>query len=333
MSERGRAQPASGGVSKRDEAKAISAVTLTAAERNGELILELGPLNLASHATTGSGGHDHGTAAYEPPAVAIQVPVSGWMHGYSVEIVDGQGTPAPRKLIHHVNVIAVEKRELFSPIMLRIAAVGTETGPVPLPRIIGYEFKKGDSLVVRAMLHNDGAEAFSGLRIRVRFPFTKKTSLLGALSISPFYIDVTPQAGPHAYDLPAGRSEKFWEGRPAVAGRILGLSGHLHKYGVLMRLEDRTENRVVWEARPDTNSAGEVQPLPIKRFVKTFGVGINPKHTYRLSVVYDNPTGATIPDGGMGALGGVFLPEREVKWPTIDPKDPDYRRDLLAVWR
>ena len=35
------------------------------------------------------------------------------------------GKPLPHALIHHVNLIAPEKRELFSPIMLRIGAQGS----------------------------------------------------------------------------------------------------------------------------------------------------------------------------------------------------------------
>ena len=42
-------------------------------------------------------------------------------------------------------------------------------------------------------------------------------------------------------------------------------------------------------------------------------------------VVYHNPTGRTIPAGGMGELAGVVLPEGP--WPEPDPTEPRYRSD------
>jgi hypothetical protein len=53
--------------------------------------------------------------------------------------------------------------------------------------------------------------------------------------VMPVYLDVVPHGGFHSYDLPPGRSERSWEGRPAVGGRILALGGHLHRYGVSLR--------------------------------------------------------------------------------------------------
>jgi hypothetical protein len=141
-------------------------------------------------------------------------------------------------------------------------------------------------------------------------------------------MDVMPPAGSHSFDLPAGHSERYWEGSPAIAGRILGISGHLHRYGVALRLEDRTSGKVIWEGKPGVDSAGDVVAMPIKRFVASFGVGVSPSHVYRLTAIYENPTGAAIIDGGMGALGGVFLPGSK-RWPAVDTTDPEYVLD----WR
>jgi hypothetical protein len=45
-------------------------------------------------------------------------------------------------------------------------------------------------------------------------------------------------------------------------------------------------------------------------------------------VVYDNSTGHTIPNGGMGVIGGLFLPDRKAKWPATDTSDSLYQKDL-----
>ena len=184
------------------------------------------------------------------------------------------------------------------------------------------------------MLHNPTEKRYEGVRIIVRFPLTKQNSTIGSFRIQPFYLDVTPPAGAHDFDLPTGRFEQYWEGKPAVNVRIVGFTGHVHKHATALRFEDRTAQKIIWEVKPDTNAAGETKAIPIKRFLfPTFGRGIDRDHVYRLTVVYDNPTGALIKDGGMGALGGVVMVGRNTPWPLVDPTHPEYKRDMLALWR
>jgi hypothetical protein len=293
--------------------------------RRPELILELGPFDLPARAS-----HD---ATRQPPPSAVELQLAGWIQGYVVEIVDAKGSRLPQQLLHHVNVITPGRRELFSPIMQRVAAAGAETAPVRLPRLVGYPVREGDVLIVTAMLHNPTGTAYTGARLRVRFLFTRASSVIPRVAIQPFYLDVMPPAGAHSFDLPPGRSERSWEGRPAVAGRILGVSGHLHRYGVALRFEDVTAGRVIWEAKPTTNARGDVVGMPSKWFLATLGVPVRPNHLYRLTAVYDNPTGRTIVAGGMGALGGIVLPSRRAPWPSPNRTDPEYKRDVRVTWR
>ncbi|HEX6940831.1 MAG TPA: hypothetical protein VF158_15550 [Longimicrobiales bacterium] len=285
-----------------------------------ELVLELGPLELSANAT-----HQD---VRQPPAQTATIPVDGWIHGFRVEIIDGEGNPVPQEVLHHVNVISPDQRELFSQIMLRIAAAGQETAPARLPRLIGYRVREGQRVLVTAMFHNPTPRAYHGAVLRVHLPYTPGSAWLRPISGFPFYLDVMPPASVHAYDLPPGRSSKSWEGSPAVPGRILGVGGHLHKYGVALRLEDVTAGEVLWEARPVLDEDGDVIGMPVARFFRTLGIPIRPDHVYRLTAIYDNPTGDTIPDGAMGALGGVFLPARGASWPAADPDHPEYRLDV-----
>ena len=315
--------------------------TLSMRQVGKEVVLELGPIDLpamGAHAAHGAKGvkgvkgvKGAATAMPEPPPLWVTIPADGWFRGFTVELVDKTGAKVPQQVLHHVNVIATGQRELFSPIMLRLAAAGPETQEIKLPRLIGVRAVRGDSLLVRAMFHNESAVAYQGVRVRVRFPFTPASALIGALHIQPFYMDVTEPHRSHVFDLPPGRTERFWESRPAVTGRILGFSGHTHKYATELRLEDRTSGKVLWRVRPDTNAGGELVALPIQRFIGRLGISLDPTHTYRLSVVYQNPTGALIRDGGMGALGGVFLVGRGAKWPGIDANDPVYREDVRGM--
>ena len=289
------------------------------AARN-DVVLEVGPIDLPAN-----GDHK------QLPAYHASIPVDGWLHGYRVEMVDGRGRPVPRRTLHHVNVIAPEQRELFSPIMLRVAAAGQETGAVALPRMLGYRVRRGQQLIVTAMMHNPTPTSYRGVTLRMHFGYTPGDAVLKPMAVFPFYMDVMPPASLHSWDLPPGRSSRSWEARPAVAGRILGLGGHLHQYGTALRLTDATTGKVLWEARPILDRDGEVTGMPSTRFVWRLGVPVRPDHVYRLTAEYDNPTGQSIPGGGMGALGGALIPDGGARWPVVDCNDPQLKLDWHLV--
>ncbi len=144
-----------------------------------------------------------------------------------------------------------------------------------------------------------------------------------------------PPNGSKAFDLPPGRSERSFESSPALAGTIVGLGGHLHDYGVSLRLTDATTGEVLWDAALVKDAAGHVLSIPVTRLYNwhRLGVHIVPAHRYRVTAVYQNPTGRPIPDGGMGAVGGLFVPDRGTRWPAVDPSDTVYQRDLRATLR
>lgn len=290
----------------------------------GEIDIVLGPERL-----DGAGAE---SAMRIARPVAVALPVDGWLQSVRVDVVDGQGRLLPKRLLHHANVIAPEHRELFSPIMLRIGAAGPETAPIELPRVLGYRVHRGDSLLVAAMLDNPSPRPLSDVWVRVRLGYVAAGTWLPPISIHPFYVDVMPPAGSHAYDLPPGHSEKSWEGRPAIAGRMLAVGGHLHQYGVALRFRDVTEGRDLWVAQPSRDSAGEVLAVPTTKFLWRGGVTLDPDHEYRLTAVYENPTGHVIPDGAMGTLGGVFLPARGARWPDVARSDPSYRLDVQVTY-
>lgn len=285
-----------------------------------ELVVELAPLNLPARS-----GHT------EPPAQRVVIPADGWVQGYTVDIIDAGGRALPHELIHHVDLIVPQKRELFSPIMLRLGAAGSETPPVELPKIFGFRVRRGDTLLVATMFHNDTDRDVAGARLVVRLPYVPADSWWHPVTIYPMYLDVMPPAGPKSYDLPAGHSEQSWEGRPAVGGRILGMGGHVHKFATSLRLTDVTAGRVLWQTTPITDRAGEIVGMPLKTFWWRLGLRLDPAHTYRLTAVYDNPTGQMIPLGAMGALGGVYLPDHADAWPSVDRAAADYVSDLRAT--
>jgi hypothetical protein len=299
------------------------AVRATIVEGPKEMVIELGPFDVPE--TSGPGN------AHDVPAQRVVALVGGWMHGYSVEIVDAAGTRLPSRLLHYVYVTSPNKRELFKASPLFVAGAAGETEPVVLPRYIGYEVKKGDTLVIEAGIADRDRRAWKGLRVRVRFPRTGREGFIGAVAIYPFSFVVPPlRAGPGGTEMLAvGRSESYWEGKPGASGRILGLSAHAPRQASLVRLEDRTAQKLLWEARVDTNPNGDVRSIPVKRFVsltQPFGVAMDSSHVYRFTVVYENRTGAPVRvTEGWGSAGGVFRLDRGARWPPFDSRGRENR--------
>jgi hypothetical protein len=287
-----------------------------------EYTIEMGPFDLAAQS-----GH-HGVQ--QPRPVALALPLDGWMRGLSYEIVDAQGEKLPNSLLHHLNLIAPDYRELFSDIMLRVGAFGSETKPYGVPFFLGYRIHPGDSLLVTAMLHNPTGKPVSGARLRVQLEVSPARPWVRPVAVRPVYLDVMPPAGSHAFDLPPGRFTKSWEGRPAVAARLLAAGTHMHQYGTALRLEDVTAGKLIWEARPETGPKGELVGMPTKYFLP-FGVPLHPDHVYRLSAEYDNPTGQVLKDGGMGAFGGVVIPASDADWPAVARQDSVYLHDVRVT--
>jgi hypothetical protein len=284
--------------------------------------IDIGPLSLPA-----SSGHGE---VEQPGPVAMKLPLDGWLRGMAFELVDARGHRLPAEMLHHLNLIVPDRRELFSDIMLRIGAAGPETRPYTVPSFLGYRIRPGDSLLVTAMLHNPTPRKYDDVRLRVRLALSPVTSWLRPLSIRPVYLDVMPPAGAHSFDLPPGRSVRSWEGRPAVPARLLAAGGHLHQYGTSLRLENLSTGELIWEARPETGKAGEVLGMP-RRYFLPLGVQLNPDHRYRLSAEYDNPTGKVLVDGGMGALGGIVLPASGKEWPRVARSDSVYQHDVRVT--
>ncbi|MGZ8392542.1 MAG: hypothetical protein ACXWWK_06850 [Gemmatimonadales bacterium] len=300
----------------------VGVVAMVGPVPSSEYVIDIGPVSMPADA-------GHGDIA-QPSPLALELPVDGWIHGLAYELVDDKGEQLPREMLHHLNLIVPDHRELFSQIMLRIGAAGPETKPYGLPWFLGYRVRPGDSLLVTAMLHNPTPTGHQAVRLRVRLELSPPTPWVRPLAIRPVYLDVMPPAGGHAFDLPPGRSVKSWEGRPAVAARLLAAGGHLHKYGTSLRLEDVSTGKVIWEMQPKLGEGGEVVGMPTRYFLP-FGVSLSPDHRYRLTAEYDNPTGKVLPGGGMGALGGIVLPASGSEWPSVVRSDSEYQHDVWVT--
>lgn len=317
---------------------------LVADEGNDEFVLTIGPMDLPIGVAGPAGAGHHGQAGNDPHAVhggavfapvrTVRFPAGGYLYGFSYEVVDGAGRQLPVEVLHHLNLINPDHRELFLPISQRMLAVGKETGSQRMPWfLLGYPVPEGTPMVVTAMLHNPTGEHHEGVEIRVRLKYVKAGRPWPLFSVYPFQLDVAFPAGDKSFDLPPGESQWSYEASPALEGRIMAMGGHLHEYARSIRFEDVTDNEVIWEGFPIENADGELVGVTLGRLYRTLGAKVYPSHVYRVTVAYDNPTGDTLVAGGMGVVGGVFMPSGGGMWPRADTDDPLYALDRRHYMR
>jgi hypothetical protein len=300
---------------------ALPQATISADTKRRELTIELPPVDLP-----GGAGH-----ALEPPTAAGEFPVSGSAYGFYTEAVDADGRVLPGALIHHFNVMDPADRELFLPISRRLVASGGEMGIVRLPWLLfGARIHAGQRVLVNAMLHNPANVSYRGVRVRMVVSYVPDGRPWPLVNAYPWQLDVAFPVCDKSFDLPPGRSERSYEASPGVAGDLLMIGGHLHEYGQLIEMSDATTGELIWKAEPPVTPDGKPGPLPIGKLfgLSRIGVHITPDHRYRVRVVYDNPTGHTLQGGGMGVVGGLFVPDRGAVWPSADTNDALYQHDL-----
>lgn len=295
-----------------------------------EITIDLPAIPLPAHT-----GH-HGGGGGLPPVVRARLPIAASLFGFRVELRDADGAPLPGSLIHHVNVIDPHARELFLPISRRVMAVGTETGGQQLPWFLfGLPVTEGTELVANAMLHNQSDIDYPAVTTRIILRYVPGSRPWPVFDGYPFQLDVLFPVGDKSFPLPPGKSSKSFEARPSVAGKIVGIGGHLHDYGTRIELTEVETGRVIWSAEPTLDAEGKVSGVPIGKLYGFFRVGasITPDMTYRVTVHYDNPTGEVLPEGGMGVVGGLFVPARGATWPLADKTHALYQQDAMHYLR
>jgi len=311
-----------------EELRRLPAARVTVDARLGELTIELPPVDLPA----GTGHH----SLNQPPVSLAELPVAGAIHGFRTELVDETGRQLSPSLIHHFNVLDPTRRELFLPIAQRVAGAGKETGAVRLPKLLfGAPFAAGATVVASAMLHNPTPVSYKGVRTRLVLAYVPAQRPWPLFRSFPWQLDVGFPVGDKSFDLPPGRSQRSYEGSPAIAGKVVAIGGHLHAYGVSIEFSDATTGEVIWRAEPVRDANADVRAIPIG---KLYGLGhigahIVPDHRYRVRVVYDNPTGKVLPQGGMGVVAGLFVPDGDVPWPTVNPNESLYQEDLRHFLR
>lgn len=292
------------------------------------------PGALAAHpdahgAHAGHGGSDH--EDHPRQLIRFQWPISGWLRGAAVELEDSAGRALPQALLHHINLLNFDRRQLVHPAVERMYAAGQETRPILLPPTVGIPVREG--MRIGLLMAFSPAEIPAGSLIRLRVKWSPSTMVPRPLDVYPVLLDVGFRPGQSpAYDLPPGESERSFEFTLPVAGRVLGVGGHLHDYGRALTLEDVSRERVVVSLEARLNDRGAIESVPVRLFgVTGNGRPLAAGRPYRLRVSYDNRAGRELRNGAMGEMALLFAPARGARWPQLELDDPAIIADLEGL--
>ncbi|MBA3894248.1 MAG: hypothetical protein H0X69_11240 [Gemmatimonadales bacterium] len=308
-------------------------VTVSVDSSRKELVILAGPFDLPNMPPM----EDHGMMdlgmSHDTPIQRFEWPIDGWLRGFELELVDRGGKPVPREVIHHMIMVNFSRRQLVYPASERLMGAGTETEDIKVPKTIGVPMKPGMKLGMYVAWHNDTGEDFHGVQMKLKMLWTPKNQNPPPVNALPIYMDVNlTVGGSNTFDVPPGRSEKAHEFTLPVGGRLLGIGGHLHDYGVRVRLEDAETGKVLTVVEATRDSAGKVTKVGRRLFgVSGEGLKLKGNHRYRVVGEYDNPTGRTLIKGAMAHMAGLFSPDDMSKWPTIDQANPAYQRDMASL--
>lgn len=271
--------------------------------------------------------NDHNTPVYR-----FEWPVEGWLRGFSVELVDAEGRAIERKLVHHLIVINFDRRQLLYPSYERTFGIGRETQDLTLPKTIGVPMKPGTRMGFYLAWANETDKDIPGVQFRLTMNYSPPNLTPRPVAALPLYMDVNLTVGRgNSFAIPPGRSEKAWEFTPAVSGRLLGVGGHLHDYGLGVRLEDVESGKVLTRLESTRTPEGKIQRMGRKLFgVAGEGLLLKGGRRYRVVGIYENPTGQPI-SGAMAHMVGLFAPENFAKWPALDLSDPTLQDDLAFL--
>jgi hypothetical protein len=262
-----------------------------------------------------------------PAPIEIEWPVSGWIRGFRIDVVDSSGRALSRELLHHAGIANTDRRQLMSPAAERLIAAGRETDALLLPESMGVPLDRGSHLLVYFALVNPTYAEIAGATLRVELAWTQDGAAVPR-NVLPFALDAYPVLGaPSTFDAPPGRSEQRREFTLPVGGHLRALGGHLHDYGVELRLEDVASGKVLARIAATRTADGRVTDVARTRFfLKRHGLRLDANRRYRIVGLYDNPTDSTI-HGAMAGLVGAFTPDDVRRWPALDRSDPVYRAD------
>jgi hypothetical protein len=309
-------------------------VTVAVDSSNHELTITAGPYDLPNMPPMDEAAMMDLGMSHDTPVQRFEWPIDGWFRGFRVALTDAQGNEVPRHVMHHLIMVNFSRRQLLYSAAERLMGAGTETDQeVSVPKTIGIPMSPGMKLGMYVAWHNDTGQDLDGVYLKLTMLWTPKNQNPRPVNSMPLYMDVNlTVGGSNTFDVPPGKSSKSYEFSLPVGGRLLGVGGHMHDYGVGVRLEDAETGKVITSVVATRDPEGKVTKVSRRLFgVSGEGLKLKANHKYRVVGDYDNPTNETRIKGAMAHMVALFVPDDMRKWPQIDPSDPTYQRDLASL--
>jgi hypothetical protein len=278
------------------------------------LTLRLGPISLPPR-----------TEHMTPPVRPISIPFDAWYVAYEPRLVDADGKTRPGQLLHHVELLNIDRRNFICPHQAeRMFAAGSELSGWPRLPGVGYRVSKGHRIAVAAMFHNPTDERVSNAYLEVGIHY----ALPGSATLRNIYPAwfLVSHCGPTIYDLPPGPNVKTSELVVAYAGKLLGVGGHIHDYGRQLRLENATRTEQIATLNIELHADGRLRSIPTVVFPQPQEYRLDAGDTVKVTAMYDNPTGRQLPKAAMGIVVGYFLPDNDQELAALT-------RDPMSQWR
>jgi hypothetical protein len=258
-------------------------------------------------------------------------PVDGYAKGFRVEVRDAKGKILPTTLLHHVTGVNLDRRQYIYSSSERLFGIGKETEAVLLPGKLAVPLEKGQRIGYYVAWNNETGKPLKGLSVHVVMTWVPATAARELIAVLPVWLDVNNEVGgTNTFDLTPGKSMKSFEFVAPVGGRILGVGGHLHDYGVAVRLEDAETNSVLVRLPATKDKSGHIVAMA-RKFYAFNALKLREGHRYRLVAEYDSPLREVVSKGAMGNMFAVIAPDDLRRWPAIDPRDPEFKRDMASL--
>jgi hypothetical protein len=310
-------------------APGVPPVTVTVDSARHEVVVSTGPWNLPNMPPMDHAMMDMGADA---PLQRFAWPVDGWFRGFKYELVDEHGTVLDRRIMHHMIMVNFDRRQLLYHAIERLAGAGSETDDASVPKTIGVPLSRGADLGFYIMWHNETGQDLHGVYLKYTMLWTPTNQNPRPVTSLPIYMDVNlTVGGSNTFDAPPGHTAKSWEFTLPISGRLLGVGGHLHDYGTMVRLEDAETGKELARVVARRDSSGRVLGVSRKLFgVSGEGLKLKAGHRYRVVGLYDNPSNKT-EYSVMAHMVGLFVPDNMAEWPKVDTSDPTLRKDLASL--
>lgn len=264
------------------------------------IVVRVGPMNLPAHTSH--------MKMPQPPDLIWQIPVNGWLLGYTPRLVDGSGNTVPGRVLHHTAFWNENRSDFLCPNKEEhiFGAGGELTNWAVIPGY-GYRVQMGDKIRVETMIHNPTDTSYDNVFLEVSIPYQEAGSATPVKSVYPTWMDVK-SCGDSGYDLPAGDSTKTGTVTVKYSGVLLGVGGHMHDYAKQLVLEDTTRKETVATLDASVAPNGELISMPTVLFLDRGGYKFSASDVLKVSATYDNTTGKLLRDGAMGIVVGYFVP-------------------------